>query len=173
PAPVRTTQRIPSASAAEKASRSAIRAGPSTALRRASFRISTRRTPSMGSRTESVAEPMETSADDGEDVALLHGIALLAPDLLDGPGARRLDRHLHLHGLEDDDHVALGDGVALSLLDLPNGSSDVRRDFDGHAVRTLGERSGALLYQLGEKVRIQLTGPEGVALQDPAMERQV
>ena len=39
-----------------------------------------------------------------------------------------LDRHLHLHRLEDDDGVAIGDVVADLDLDLPDGAGDVRLD---------------------------------------------
>ena len=49
-------------------------------------------------------------------------------DLLDHAVVLGLDRHLHLHRLEDDHGVAVGDLVADRDLDLPDGSGDVRFD---------------------------------------------
>src|SRR5215211_559834 len=69
--------------------------------------------------------------EDDEDVALLHRLALLDPDLLHRAGILCLDGHLHLHRLEDDHGVALVDLVAGFDLDLPNSSGDVRR-YVGH-----------------------------------------
>src|SRR5690349_24679162 len=66
--------------------------------------------------------------EDDERVALVHRLALLAEDLLDGAGVFSLHRHLHLHGLEDHDGVALVDRVPHGALDLPHGSGDVRFD---------------------------------------------
>src|SRR5690348_7814081 len=66
--------------------------------------------------------------EDDERVALVHRLALLAEDLLDGARVLRLDGHLHLHRLEDDDGVALGDLLPDRALDLPHGPGDVRFD---------------------------------------------
>src|SRR5207247_1868658 len=56
------------------------------------------------------------------------GLALLAADLRDLAGILGLDRHLHLHRLEDDDRVALVDLVADLDLDLPDCAGDVGFD---------------------------------------------
>src|SRR5206468_9901877 len=45
------------------------------------------------------------SLDHDEDRALLDGVALGDADLRDPPGARRLDGDLHLHRLDDEDHL--------------------------------------------------------------------
>ena len=50
------------------------------------------------------------------------------------PGVLGLDRHLHLHRLEHDDDVALGDLIADGALDLPDDAGDVRRN-RGHSRR--------------------------------------
>src|SRR5215212_9431537 len=63
--------------------------------------------------------------EDDEDVALLHRLALLDADLLDGAGVLGLDGHLHLHRLEDHHRVALVDLIAGLHLDLPARSGDV------------------------------------------------
>src|SRR4051794_32262485 len=68
------------------------------------------------------------SIEHDEGVALVHRLPLLAEDLLDGAGVLGLHRHLHLHGLEDHDGVALVDRVSHGALDLPHGSGDVRFD---------------------------------------------
>src|SRR5262249_37668777 len=67
-------------------------------------------------------------------------------DLLDRPRILGLDRHLHLHRLEDDDGVALVDLIADPNLDLPHGAGDVRLDVHGrervgwgHVRATAGE----------------------------------
>src|SRR4051794_39691132 len=60
-----------------------------------------------------------------ERVALVDRLALFAEDLLHHAGLLRLDRHLHLHGLERDDGVALFDDVADLALDLPHDARDV------------------------------------------------
>src|SRR3954449_5382669 len=61
-----------------------------------------------------------------EDVAFRHRLALLAADLGDLARVLGLDRHLHLHRLEDDDRIALVDLVADLDLDLPDCAGDVR-----------------------------------------------
>src|SRR3954468_8087800 len=61
-----------------------------------------------------------------ERVALGHGLALLAGDLLDLAVVLGLDRHLHLHRLEDHERVALLHVLAHFALDLPHGAGDVR-----------------------------------------------
>src|SRR3954469_24778660 len=66
--------------------------------------------------------------EDDERVALVHRLALLAEDLLDGARVLGLDGHLHLHRLEDDDRVALLDAVSPLAFDLPHGAGDVRFD---------------------------------------------
>src|SRR3954451_22500423 len=89
----------------------------SSALRESGrFRVS-RATASAGS-SKSSFPPASCSLillrlfEDDEDVALGHRLALLAADLGDLARVLGLDRHLHLHGLEDYDRVALVDLIA-------------------------------------------------------------
>src|SRR5919204_4208912 len=76
-----------------------------------------------------------------QHVPLADRLRLLAPDLRDLPVLRRLHRHLHLHALEDHQHVAGLDLVADLLLDLPHRAGDVSGDvghfksFRGNAYR--------------------------------------
>ena len=86
----------------------------SSALRLAGLEIVRRRTPSAGRsvRTSPLMGGNLVAArllEHDERVALVHGLALLAEDLLDHAGVLGLDRHLHLHRLEDHDRVALLD----------------------------------------------------------------
>ena len=53
-----------------------------------------------------------------------------------------LDRHLHLHRLEDHDRVALLDRVADLDLDLPHGARDVGLDVRHVAAPPVGRGSG-------------------------------
>src|ERR1051325_885972 len=95
--PVRTRQRASpgSLTAAAIASRIAW----SSALRFEGLEIVSRRIPSAGSSMSS-SPGMETARklagllEDDERVALVHGLALLAEDLLDGAGVLGLHRHL-------------------------------------------------------------------------------
>src|SRR5215211_3519186 len=68
-----------------------------------------------------------------ERVALVDRLALLAQDLAHDAAVLGLDRHLHLHGLEDHDGVALGHRGADLALDLPDRARDVGLDLR-HAV---------------------------------------
>src|SRR5688572_12535939 len=63
-----------------------------------------------------------------EDVALGDGLTLLTLDLGDLAVVLGLDRHLHLHRLEDDHGVSVGDLVSDLDLDLPDRAGDVRLD---------------------------------------------
>src|SRR3954447_22038061 len=78
----------------------------SSALRLAGLEIVSRRTPSAGLSWRSWPGMKRRLFERDEDVALVDGLALLAEDLLDGPLVLGLDRHLHLHRLEDDHGVA-------------------------------------------------------------------
>src|SRR4051794_28248250 len=60
-----------------------------------------------------------------ERVALGHGLALLAGDLLDLAVVLGLHRHLHLHRLEDHERVALLHSLSDLALDLPHRAGDV------------------------------------------------
>src|SRR5947209_2499553 len=60
----------------------------------------------LGARTAGL------SVEHHEGIPLVHGLALLAADLHHGARVLGLDRHLHLHRLEDRHRVALLDGVA-------------------------------------------------------------
>src|SRR5690606_38228675 len=81
--------------------------------------------------TRTLANGGATLLQDDQDVALVHRRALGAADLRHRAGLLGLHGDLHLHGLEDDDGVALLDGVADRDLDLP----DVR----GHRGLDLGQ----------------------------------
>ena len=66
--------------------------------------------------------------DHDQDLVLLDALSLFHTDLADAPDHRSLDGHLHLHGLENHEHVTLGHlGSDLSL-DLEHGSRDVCLD---------------------------------------------
>src|SRR6185437_8604580 len=67
-----------------------------------------------------------------EDVAFVHCLAFAARDLFDFSRRGRLDRHLHLHRLEDDARLPFEHVVALFHFDLPNGSGDVRTHVRRH-----------------------------------------
>src|SRR3954471_20461719 len=95
----------------------------SSALRLPGLEIVRRRTPSAGVSVRS--RPLFK---DDERIALVHGLALLAEELLDSALVLGLDGHLHLHGLEDDDGVALADLIADLAFDLPHGARDVGLD---------------------------------------------
>src|SRR5919199_1523163 len=133
--PVTITQR---ASSSPTAAASASRIGWSRALRLPGLEIVNRATCSAGrsrtslpSASSTGAEAASPSAEDKERVALVDCLALLAEHLLDGSGVLGLQRHLHLHGLEYDDRVALVDLVPDRDLDLPDDAGDVRLDV-GH-----------------------------------------
>src|SRR5438552_3199904 len=101
------------------------RIGWSSAPRLAGLEIVRRATPGAGSSRMSRppaarSAPSEELVEDNERVAFRHGLPLLAADLLDDSRILSLDRHLHLHRLEDDDGVALLDGVADLDFDLPH-----------------------------------------------------
>src|SRR5437868_2701205 len=89
----------------------------SSALRLSGLEIVRRRTPSAGVSVRS--RPL---LKDDERIALVHCLTLLAEDLLDRSLVLGLDRHLHLHRLEDHDGVALCDLVADLAFDLPHGA---------------------------------------------------
>src|SRR4029078_2065972 len=95
----------------------------SSALRLSGLEIVRRRTPSAGVSVRSC--PLFK---DYEGIALVHRLALLAEDLLDGALVLGLDGHLHLHRLEDHDGVALVHLVADLAFDLPHGARDVGLD---------------------------------------------
>src|SRR5581483_4665531 len=143
PAPGTTTQR-PSLPRSRRGivSASAFRMSWARAFRRAGLEIVKRATAGAGwSRTSlppasSVRSPSASGGmallEDDEDVALLDRLALLAADLLDRARVLGPDGHLHLHGFEDDDRVAIVNLVAGRDLDLPHGARDVGRDVDRH-----------------------------------------
>src|SRR5437764_10454659 len=112
PSPVTITHRASSAGTVEA---SASRIAWSSAPRRPGLEIVRRVTPAAGSSTSSrpppLAEPVSL-LEDNERVALGDRLALLDDDLLDDSGVLGLDRHLHLHRLEDHDRIALLDAVA-------------------------------------------------------------
>src|SRR3954470_19695801 len=98
----------------------------SSAPRLTGFEILSLTTPSTGSSMTSLPDAL--SAEDNERVAFRDRLALLARDLRDRAVVLGLDRHLHLHRLEDDECVALHHVVADLALDLPDGSGDVGLD---------------------------------------------
>src|SRR6476661_390771 len=94
-----------------------------------------RTTPSAGSSTRSSPGMRRARLlEHDEGVPLVDRLALLAEDLLDDALVLGLDRHLHLHGLEDRDGVALRDLVAHGTLDLPHRARDVGLDVRHSAV---------------------------------------
>src|SRR3954452_22453257 len=105
----------------------------SSAPRLSGFEILSRTTWGAGSSRMSLPEASSCFAcvsllKDHQRVALGHGLALLALDLLHRALVLGLDGHLHLHRLEDDQRFALGDLLPDRALDLPDGSCDVRFD---------------------------------------------
>ena len=72
------------------------------------------------------------SGKNDEDIALVHGLPFGARDLLDFSRSGRLDRHLHLHRLENDARLAFEDVVALLHFDFPNRPGDVRTHVGSH-----------------------------------------
>src|SRR3954454_20621573 len=72
------------------------------------------------------------SADDGDQVALLHHVPLVDGQLGEGAIGLGDDRDLHLHRLEDHQGVALGDGVARLGDDLPDVGHHLGADLVGH-----------------------------------------
>jgi hypothetical protein len=70
--------------------------------------------------------------EDDEDVAFVDRLAFRARDLFDFARAWRLDRHLHLHRLENDARLSLEDVVAFLHFDLPDRARDVRANVGGH-----------------------------------------
>src|SRR5438105_10716945 len=100
------------------------RIGWSSAPRLPGLEMVRRATPGAGSSTSS--RPPETSLlEDNERVSLGDRLTLLDQNLLDHAWILGLDRHLHLHRLEDHDGVALLHAVADLDLDLPHGPGDV------------------------------------------------
>src|ERR1700733_6966842 len=82
----------------------------SSAPRLAGLEIVRRETPGVGSPTSRgppAGRAWSGSLEDNEGVALGDRLALLAQDLLDDSGILGLDRHLHLHRLEDHHRVTL------------------------------------------------------------------
>src|SRR5215210_1023472 len=96
---------------------SASRIGWSSALRLAGLTMVRRATCSAGRSSRSLPSAsssapaggdqsdVEPSAEDNERVAFVDRLALLAEDLPHCSGVLGLDRHLHLHRLQDDDCV--------------------------------------------------------------------
>src|SRR5437016_2672924 len=88
----------------------------SSAPRLPGFEIVSRVTPGAGSST--IRRPplagrvSSVLLEDNERVTLGHRLALLDEDLLDHARVFGLDRHLHLHRLEDHDRIAFVDAVA-------------------------------------------------------------
>src|SRR4051812_44565498 len=102
----------------------------SSAPRLPGFEIFSRTTPSASRSTRSFPAASSCAAliEDNQRVALGHGLALFARDLGDRAVVLGLDRHLHLHRLEDHERVALRDLIADLALDLPHGPGDVGLD---------------------------------------------
>src|SRR5947209_5214607 len=127
----------------------ASRIGWSSAPLRSGLEIVRRATPGAGSSTR--RRPVGLG-EDNEWVALRDRLPLLHQDLLDLAWILGLDRHLHLHRLQDHHSVALVDLVANRDLDLPHGAGDVGLDLRQNVLLAGLEgalRSGAL----GLKVR--------------------
>src|SRR4051794_39010556 len=117
------------ASAPATASRRASRISWSSAPRLSGFEMRIRITSGAGSSTSSFPEASSAALfEDDKRVALRDRLALLAEDLLDRAVVLGLDRHLHLHGLEDHNGVPFLDLLPDFHLDLPHGPGDVRLD---------------------------------------------
>jgi len=82
--------------------------------------------------------PGGESSERDEHVPFAHSLAFGHVDLLDLPRLRRLDGHLHLHRLEDDARLPLGDTVPHFNFDFPDGTGDVRVD-GGHGRDASGD----------------------------------
>ena len=102
--------------------------GAARRARRAAAEGAQRRLSRVGARARRAEGVRELVAEDDEGLALFDRLALGAQDRLHRAGGFRLDRHLHLHRLEDHDRVALVDGVADRDLDLPHRAGDMRLD---------------------------------------------
>src|SRR5437764_11307587 len=106
PSPVRRRQR---ASRPRTVAARVSRISWSSAPRLSGFEIFSLATCGAGSSSRSLPDAsslVEELFEDNERVALRHGLAFLAADLLHGALVFRLNGHLHLHGLEDDERVA-------------------------------------------------------------------
>src|SRR6266536_5167962 len=127
PAPVITTVRR-SGSLSRSASNCAHRSALSAFLRsgRSIVAIPTR------SRTSQRITQLAL-VDDGDEVALLHHLLGLDVELAHDAGDLGHHGDLHLHGLEDDDLVALGDHLPLLGHHLPH----VRRDLGANLSHVL------------------------------------
>ena len=100
----------------------------SSALRFSGLRMVSRATASAGRSSTSFPEASSLVLKNDQRIALADRLALLHRNLLHGAGVLGLDRHLHLHRLEDHDGVSLVDRVAGRDLDLPDGAGDVSLD---------------------------------------------
>src|ERR1700759_1026699 len=131
PWPVMITQRASSAgSVCAKLSRMAWSSAPRLSgleiVRRTTWGAgsSTSRGPEGGRGSVARGRGSVSLLEDNERVALGDRLALAAPDLAHDAGILGLHRHLHLHRLQDDDRIALLDGVADLDLALPDGAGD-------------------------------------------------
>src|SRR3954453_11075609 len=128
PAPVRSRQR---ASSEGTACAIASRIAWSRAFRLSGLLIVSRATCSTGSSSRSLPSASSCArslVEDNERVTFVDRLALLAEDLGHGPGVLGLDRHVHLHRLEDHHRVPLVHLIADGDLDLPDGAGDVGLD---------------------------------------------
>src|SRR5215207_6551233 len=103
----------------------------SRALRRSGLSIVSRATAWAGLSRRSFPSARRSSTvllQHHEDVAFADALALLAANLLHDAIVLGLDRNLHLHRLQDDDGVAVGDLVPDRDLDFPDVAGDVRLD---------------------------------------------
>src|ERR1700719_1229802 len=93
----------------------------SSAPRLSGFEIVSRATPGAGSSSSSRPAPVGAGSllEDNERFAFGDRLSLLAADLLHDARILGLDRHLHLHRLEDHHGVALLHRIADRDLDLP------------------------------------------------------
>src|SRR4051812_12820638 len=122
----------------------------SSAPRFSGFEILSRTTPSPGSSTTSF--PDAWLVEDNERVAFRDRLPLFARDLRDRAGVLGLDRHLHLHRLENHERVALFHFVADLALDLPDGSGDVGLH--------VGQLRPPRCYRLAVRARYPAVTPE-------------
>src|ERR1700733_12888715 len=111
----------------------------SSAPRLSGLEIVSRATPGAGSSSSSWPPAAELPLlEDNERLAFGDRLSLLAADLLHDARILGLDRHLHLHRLEDHHGVALLHRIADRDLDLPHGAGDVRLDLGQLSLLVLG-----------------------------------
>src|SRR5271157_305449 len=97
-------------------------------------RVASSRSAGPSSRAFTAPSTSGASRDHHKDRAFFDARPLLHADLAHASRTRSLDWNFHLHGLQDDQHVALLHRVAYALLDFPNAAGDLRLDLGRHGL---------------------------------------